>query len=64
MIAFSVLRAVETDRYFVFAANTGPSVVIDPHGRIIARSGLGKEAVMKSQVQFNSERTPFVNWFN
>lgn len=64
MIAFSVLRAVETDRYFVFAANTGPSAVIDNHGRIVARSELGKETVLKSKVLFNSERTAFTDWFN
>lgn len=64
MIAFSVLRAAETGRYFVFAANTGPSAIIEPSGRIIARSQMDIETVLTSRVRFNSELTPFVQWFN
>lgn len=64
MIAFSVFRATETARYFTFAANTGPSTIIDPNGRIIARSRTGVEDVLKSRVRFNSELTPFTQWFH
>jgi apolipoprotein N-acyltransferase len=64
MTAFSVLRAVENDRYFVFAANTGPSVIIDPAGRITAASQSGKETVLTGKVRFSSEFTPFTRWFN
>ncbi len=41
--AYSVVRAVETGRTVVRAANTGISMVIDPHGRILARLALGSE---------------------
>lgn len=64
MVAFSVMRAVESGRYFVFAANTGPSVIIDTRGRVAAHSPLGRPAVMTGHVRFSSERTPFTQWFN
>jgi apolipoprotein N-acyltransferase len=64
MLAFSVLRAVETGRYFVFAANTGPSAIIDTHGRITARSETAKVAVLTGKIRFNNDLTPFVQWFN
>ena len=64
MVAFSVMRAVETGRYFVFAANTGPSVVIDTRGRIAARSRAGSMSVLTSDVRFLREMTLFTQWFN
>jgi apolipoprotein N-acyltransferase len=64
MVAFSVMRAVENARYFAFAANTGPSVIIDTNGRIVRRSTPGKVTVLTGKVRFNSERTPFTQWFN
>lgn len=64
MVAFSVLRAAESGRNFVFAANTGPSAVIDSSGRIIARSRTGVEEVLKSRVRFSNELTPFTQWFH
>jgi apolipoprotein N-acyltransferase len=64
MVAFSVMRAAETGRYFVFAANTGPSTIIDPAGRIIARSSMNTEAVLTSRIRYNNELTPFVQWFH
>jgi apolipoprotein N-acyltransferase len=64
MVAFSVMRAVESGRYFVFAANTGPSTIIDDRGRILKRSPLGKPFVLTGKVRFNTDRTPFTQWFN
>lgn len=64
MIAFSTIRAIETGRYFVFAANTGPSAVIDPHGRIIVRSPQDVETVLTNRIRFKNDLTPFVQWFN
>jgi len=43
--AYSAVRAVETGRTVVRAANTGISMVIDPHGRVLARLPLGQEGV-------------------
>lgn len=64
MVAFSVLRATETGRYFVFAANTGPSAIIDPTGHIVAISPLGKEAILSGKVALRRDLTPFTLWFH
>lgn len=64
MIAFSVLRAVESGRDFVFAANTGPSAIINRYGRITTRSPQEKAVNLIGKVKFYSDRTPFVEWFN
>jgi apolipoprotein N-acyltransferase len=63
MIAFSVFRAVENGRYFVFAANTGPSAIIDSAGRIKELSGQEKDLVLVGKVSLSSELTPFTHWF-
>jgi apolipoprotein N-acyltransferase len=64
MVAFSVLRAVETGRYFVFAANTGPSAIIAPSGQIVALSPRGKETVLTGKVALRKDLTPFTVWFH
>lgn len=63
MVAFAVVRAVENGRYFVFAANSGPSAIIGPTGQIAARSPVGKQAVLVSKTANCSEITPFTFWF-
>ena len=63
MAAFSVLRAVENGRYFVFAANTGPSVIIDPTGRVTAQASIGTERVLTGQAGLTNQPTPFTQWF-
>jgi apolipoprotein N-acyltransferase len=63
MIAFSVLRAVENGRYFVFAANSGPSAIIAPNGKILASTRGVSQKVMEGKVEFENNRTPFTVWF-
>jgi apolipoprotein N-acyltransferase len=63
MIAFSVFRAVENSRYFVFGANTGPSAIIDSNGRIKELSGQEQDQVLVGKVALSSELTPFTRWF-
>lgn len=64
MTAFSVLRAVETGRYFIFAANTGPSVIINAQGHIISASQQGTISTLKSKVHLESGQTFFTKWFH
>lgn len=44
------LRAVENKKYFVQAANSGISAVIDPYGRFVARSFLSERTVVESVI--------------
>ena len=55
------LRALETGRWVVQAAPTGYSAVVDHHGHVLARSGLGGAAVLRHQVQLRTGRTIFVS---
>lgn len=63
MLAFSVFRAIENRRFLVFAANTGPSAIINPRGMITERSALDDTTVLAGKVGFSSEITPFTAWF-
>ncbi len=63
MVAFSVFRAVENGRYFVFGANTGPSAIIDQNGRLKQLSGQEKDLVLIGKVALSSDLTPFTHWF-
>jgi apolipoprotein N-acyltransferase len=63
MIAFAVLRAVENRRYFVFAANSGPSAIINPKGKIVTEIGQGGELLLSGKVGFNSQLSPFTLWY-
>lgn len=58
--AEAVVRAVETGRFLVRAANTGISGVVDPRGRVLARSGLGEETIVMAGVEARETVTPYV----
>jgi apolipoprotein N-acyltransferase len=63
---FSQLRAVETGRWVVQAAISGESAVVDPHGRIVARTGLFDRTILRASVPTGSAMTPYVrfgDWF-
>ncbi len=63
MIATSVMRAVENRRYFVFAANTGPSAVIDPLGRVQNRCGIGTAQLLTGKVGKVDDISIFTSWY-
>lgn len=50
--AQAAMRAIENGRYLVRSANTGISGVVDPYGRVAARSGLFEPAVLVEDVRF------------
>jgi apolipoprotein N-acyltransferase len=51
------MRAIEQGRYLARAANTGISGVVDPYGRVVARSGIFEQVGMVGEVRFLSTRT-------
>jgi apolipoprotein N-acyltransferase len=60
-IAFdmSSLRAVEQRRFLVRASTSGPSGIVDPLGRVTARSAMFTRAVVSGSVRPVSDLTPY-----
>jgi len=56
------MRALEFERPFVRATNTGATVVIDHHGRVTAALPRHTQGVLHAQVQGRSGLTPFAWW--
>jgi apolipoprotein N-acyltransferase len=46
------MRAIETGRYLVRAANTGISGIVDPYGRVLAKTGIFEPAVLVGEARF------------
>ncbi|HOM99988.1 MAG TPA: apolipoprotein N-acyltransferase [Acidobacteriota bacterium] len=56
----AVVRAVETRRPMIRAANTGFSAFISPLGEVTARTGLFEETVLVEDVYASACRTPYL----
>lgn len=66
-VAMAAMRAVETRRFVVQAANTGVSAVFDPFGRTVASSGLFTREVIHARIFPATGMTPYVrcgDWFS
>lgn len=64
--SIAVFRAVENRRYLIRAATTGISGIIDPFGRVLARSPLLVQAVLSEKivpVTFQTFYTRYGDWF-
>jgi apolipoprotein N-acyltransferase len=46
------MRAIEEGRYLVRSANTGISGIVDPYGRVIARTGIYQPAIVVGEARF------------
>jgi len=53
----AAMRAIEQGRYLVRAANTGISGIVDPYGRVLARTALGDATVVVGEARFVQART-------
>jgi apolipoprotein N-acyltransferase len=53
------MRAIEQGRYLARAANTGISGLIDPYGRVLARSGIFEQVGLVGEVRFLPTRTMY-----
>ncbi len=60
--AHAVLRAVESGRWVVRAANTGISMIIDPLGRVRAILPRQEEGVLATSAAMSTVMTPYVVW--
>jgi apolipoprotein N-acyltransferase len=55
------MRAIEHGRYLARAANTGISGVVDPYGRVVARSELFEQVGLVQEVRFLNGRTIYTS---
>lgn len=62
LIAQCTMRAVENHRSFVFATTMGPSVIIDPVGRLLKKAPREKACTISAEVPLESDVTPFTRW--
>ncbi|MBV8603880.1 MAG: apolipoprotein N-acyltransferase [Pelomonas sp.] len=61
-LQFAQLRALEFQRPFVRATNTGATAVIDAAGRVTARLPAGVPGVLQARVEGRSGATPYARW--
>lgn len=61
-LRMGVVRAVENRRYMVRTANTGISAIIDPYGRIEARTPIGVRMILDGTAHFRSDRTFYTQY--
>lgn len=60
--AFYIFRAIETDRYLLRAANTGISAIIDPKGRVEAKTPIFTEEVLRGSFAMKDKKTFYVRY--
>lgn len=60
LLSYASLRAIETRRWIARCANTGVSAIIDPTGRIVAKTSWWQPEVLTGQVGLSDRRTFFV----
>lgn len=60
--ALAGLRAIEADRWLISSANTGPSLVMDPRGRLVEQLPADRPIAGMLTVQQRSTVTPYGRW--
>lgn len=58
----AVMRAVESRRWLVRAANSGVSAIIAPSGRIVARTELFAQATLQGEIILRRGETLYIRW--
>ncbi|MCP9849055.1 apolipoprotein N-acyltransferase [Cyanobium sp. Morenito 9A2] len=61
-VALARLRAIETGRWLVSSANTGPSLVVDAQGRVQRRLEAGRTRTGVMELQPLRSLTPYDRW--
>ena len=55
----AIMRAIEEGRYMVRSANTGISGIVDPYGRVMARTNLFETVAMVGEARFVTAKTVY-----
>ncbi len=63
-LSMAIVRAVETGRPLLRAANTGISAVVEPSGRIVQTTQLFDTKVLSVSISPSTELTPYVRYGN
>jgi apolipoprotein N-acyltransferase len=63
-VASSRLRALETGRWVLQVAPTGFTAVVDDHGKVLERSGIGERDVIQRRVRLREGLTPYTHLGN
>jgi apolipoprotein N-acyltransferase len=61
-LQFSQMRALEFQRPFVRATNTGATAVLDHQGRVTARLPAATRGVLEAEVEGRRGSTPYARW--
>jgi apolipoprotein N-acyltransferase len=56
-VIFSKTRAIENNCFMVHSGNNGISAVIDPYGRILAKTEIGKREILYGSVYLNNKKS-------
>lgn len=63
-LQFSQMRALEFQRPFVRATNTGATAHVDHQGRVVQRLAAGERALLTVTVEGRSGSTPYARWLH
>lgn len=61
-LSMSIFRAVETRLYLVRAANTGISAIVDPTGKVIAKTEIFKKDEIRGSIKFIAVPTIYARY--
>jgi apolipoprotein N-acyltransferase len=61
-LQFSQMRALEFQRPFIRATNTGATAVIDYRGQVIAKSAPAVRTLLEAEVEGRKGSTPYARW--
>lgn len=56
------MRALETQHYFAYSTNNGPSAIFDRNGEIQAKTRAFERSILSSQIYATNGSTPFMRW--
>jgi apolipoprotein N-acyltransferase len=56
----AIARAIETRRWLVRASTSGPSMIVDPAGRVVAQTAIGTPAFARAAIAPRTDQTPYV----